>query len=116
MREKQFRAQFYGGVRAPVMNNSSNIAYAITAGVGGILCLTAGFDVGGLTAFCNASRQFSFPINNISMQMSNIFSALAGAERVFTVMDRSRRSRTARTRCPCLPRAVPCAAKWCWTM
>ena len=87
MREKQFRAQFYGGVMDPVMNNSSNIAYAITAGVGGILCLTTGFDVGGLTAFCNASRQFSFPINNISMQMSNIFSALAGAERVFTVMD-----------------------------
>lgn len=87
MREKQFRAQFYGGVMGPVMNNSSNIAYAITAGVGGILCLTTGFDVGGLTAFCNASRQFSFPINNISMQMSNIFSALAGAERVFTVMD-----------------------------
>lgn len=87
MREKQFRAQYYGGVMGPIMNNSSNIAYAITAGVGGILCLTSGFDVGGLTAFCNASRQFSFPINNISMQMSNIFSALAGAERVFTVMD-----------------------------
>lgn len=87
MREKQFRAQFYGGVMGPIMHNSSNLAYAITAGVGGILCLTAGFDVGGLTAFCNYSRQFSFPINNISMQMTSIFAALAGAERVFAVMD-----------------------------
>ena len=87
MRDKQIKAQFYGGVMGPIMNNMSNIAYGITAGVGGLLCLFAGFDVGGLAVFCNYSRQFSFPINNISMQMSTIFSALAGAERVFTVMD-----------------------------
>ncbi len=87
MRDKQFKAQFYGGVMGPIMHNISGIAFAITAGVGGLLCLFAGFDVGGLTVFCNYSRQFSFPINNISMQMSTIFSALAGAERVFAVMD-----------------------------
>ena len=87
MRDKQFKAHFYGGVMGPVMHNISNLSFAITAGVGGLLCLFAGFDVGGLTVFCNYSRQFSFPINNISMQMSTIFSALAGAERVFAVMD-----------------------------
>ncbi len=87
MRDKQFKAQFYGGVMGPIMHNISGISFAITAGVGGLLCLFAGFDVGGLTVFCNYSRQFSFPINNISMQMSTIFSALAGAERVFAVMD-----------------------------
>ena len=87
MRDKQFKAQFFGGVMGPVMHNISNLSFAITAGVGGLLCLFAGFDVGGLTVFCNYSRQFSFPINNISMQMSTIFSALAGAERVFAVMD-----------------------------
>ena len=87
MRDKQFKAQFYGGVMGPIMHNLSNLAYAITAGVGGLLCIFAGFDVGGLTVFCNYSRQFSFPINNLSMQMSTIFSALAGAERVFAVMD-----------------------------
>ncbi len=87
MRHKQFKAQFYGGVMGPVMHNISNLSFAITAGVGGLLCLFAGFDVGGLTVFCNYSRQFSMPINNISMQMSTIFSALAGAERVFAVMD-----------------------------
>ncbi len=87
MREKQFKAQFYGGVMGPVMNNTSNISFALTAGVGGVLCVTSGFDVGGLALFCNYSRQFSFPINQISMLMSTILSALAGAERVFTVMD-----------------------------
>ena len=87
MRDKQFKAQFYGGVMGPIMHNLSNIAFAVTAGVGGLLCLFAGFDVGGLTVFCNLSRRFSFPINNLSMQTSTIFSALAGAERVFNVMD-----------------------------
>lgn len=87
MRDKQFHAQFYGGVMGPVMHNISSIAFAVTAGVGGLLCVLNGFDVGGLTVFCNYSRQFSMPINSISMQMSTIFSALAGAERVFAVMD-----------------------------
>ena len=87
MRDKQFKAQFFGGVMGPVMHNISNLSFAVTAGVGGLLCILAGFDVGGLTVFCNYSRQFSFPINNISMQMSTIYSALAGAERVFAVMD-----------------------------
>ena len=51
------------------------------------LCVLRGFDVGGLTVFLNFSRQFSRPINEISAQVSNVFSALAGAERVFAVMD-----------------------------
>ncbi len=87
MRDKQFKAQFYGGVMGPIMHNISGLAFALTAGVGGLLCISGNLDVGGLTIFCNYSRQFSFPINNISMQMSTIFSALAGAERVFAVMD-----------------------------
>jgi hypothetical protein len=69
------------------MHNLSNLSFAVTAGVGGLLCIFAGFDVGGLTVFCDYARRFSFPINNLSMQMSTVFSALAGAERVFAVMD-----------------------------
>ena len=87
MRDKQFKAQFFGGVMGPIMHNLSNLSFAVTAGVGGLLCIFAGFDVGGLTVFCDYSRKFSFPINNLSMQMSTVFSALAGAERVFSVMD-----------------------------
>ena len=88
MRDKQFKAQFFGGIMGPILGNTSQISYAFTAGIGGILCVLKGFDVGGLSVFVNYSRQFSMPINMISQQMSTIFSALAGAERVFALMDR----------------------------
>ena len=90
LRQNQIRAQFFGGVMGPVMNNLSQINYTLTAVVGGLLCVLRGFDVGGLTVFLNFSRQFSRPINEISAQVSNVFSALAGAERVFAVMDEER--------------------------
>lgn len=87
LKDKQIRAQFLGGMMGPVMNSLSQINYALTACIGGILCIAKNFDVGGLTVFLNFSRQFSRPINELSMQISNVFSALAGAERVFAVMD-----------------------------
>lgn len=87
LREKQITAQFFGGIMGPVMGNLGQVSYALSATVGGILCLTSNFDIGGLTIFTNYSRHFSRPISELSMQMSTIFSALAGAERVFEVMD-----------------------------
>lgn len=87
LRDKQIGAQFWGGVMGPIMGNSSQISYALTAGIGGLLCILGKFDVGGLTIFVNYSRQFSMPINNLSQQTSTIFSALAGAERVFSILD-----------------------------
>ncbi len=87
MRHKQMGAQFFGGVMGPIMGNITQICYGVTAGVGGLLCIFKGFDVGGVSIFVNYSRQFSQPINMISMQTSTIFAALAGAERVFAVMD-----------------------------
>lgn len=87
LRDKQIKAQFFGGIMGPVMGNLSQINYSLTACIGGLLCVLRGFDVGGLTVFLNFSRQFSRPINEISMQVSNVFSALAGAERVFALMD-----------------------------
>ena len=76
LRQNQIRAQFFGGVMGPVMNNLSQINYTLTAVVGGLLCVLRGFDVGGLTVFLNFSRQFSRPINEISAQVSNVFSCL----------------------------------------
>ncbi len=98
LKEKQTKAMFFGGIMGPVMGNISKLSYAITAGVGGILCfLTLTGDIasssfmaltiGGLTVFVQYANQFARPINEISMQMTNIFSALAGAERVFKVLD-----------------------------
>jgi len=87
LRKRQMKAQFFGGIMGPVMGNLSQVSYALSAAVGGILCLTANFDIGGLTIFTNYSRQFSRPVNELSMQMNIIYAALAGAERVFEVMD-----------------------------
>ena len=87
LRDKQEKAQFWGGVTGPIMHNISLISYAVTLGVGGILICTSHFTPGELTAFANYSKQFSMPINQLSMQVSTFFAALAGAERVFTVMD-----------------------------
>jgi ATP-binding cassette subfamily B protein len=87
LRNNMIHAQFFGGVIMPVMGNLSQLNYTLTACIGGLLCVLRGFDVGGLTVFLSFSRQFSRPINEISMQLSNVFSALAGAERVFAIMD-----------------------------
>lgn len=87
LRDKQFKAQFYGGIMGPVMHNTSLVSYAVTIGVGGILIFLGRLSVGGLTLFANYSKEFSFPINMLSQQMTTVFSALAGAERVFAVMD-----------------------------
>ncbi len=87
LRNKQFMAQFFGGIMGPIMGNMGQVSYALTVGIGGVLMCMTGFSVGELTVFAQYSRQFSFPINNISMQVTSIFSALAGAERVFAVMD-----------------------------
>ncbi len=87
LRNKQFKAQFWGGVTGPVMHNISLICYSITLGVGGVLMCLTGFTPGELTAFANYSKQFSMPINQLSMQVSTLLAALAGAENVFRVMD-----------------------------
>lgn len=87
LKGKQIKAQFFGGIMGPVMGNLSQVSYGITACVGGLFCLAGKLTVGNLSVFVNFSRQFSRPINELSMQVNTIFSALAGAERVFKVMD-----------------------------
>ena len=87
LRDKQQKAQFWGGVTGPIMHNISLISYAVTLGVGGILIVLTGFTPGELTVFANYSKQFAMPINQLSQQVSTFFAALAGAERVFNVMD-----------------------------
>ncbi len=85
--DAQIKAQFQAGIMGPVTHQLCNLTYALTACVGGILVVTQGFDLGGLTVSVNYTRQFNRPINEISMQMNVVFAALAGAERVFEVFD-----------------------------
>ena len=97
LRTAQAKAQFIGGIMGPCMNAMSQVNYTMTSCVGAIIAFIsrwgggvpfASLDIGGLTVFVNFSRQFSRPINELSQQLTNIMSALAGAERVFDVMDR----------------------------
>ena len=80
-------AAIYGGVIMPLMNNLNNVAYALTAVFGGLLTVAGRFDIGSLAAYLQATRMAGQPIMQIGMQVNNIFAALAGAERVFDLMD-----------------------------
>ncbi len=87
LKSNQLRAQFFGGVMGPVMGNIGQVSYGVTGIAGGLLCVLRGFDIGGLTVFLNYSRMFQRPVNELAQTMNSVFSALAGAERVFAVMD-----------------------------
>ena len=87
LRQAQVHAQFRAGIMGPVTHQLCNLIYALTACVGAIMVIKNGFDIGGLTVSLNYTRHFNRPINEISMQMNTIFAALAGAERVFEVLD-----------------------------
>ena len=99
LKNVQVKAQFIGGIMGPCMNALGQVNYTLTACVGSVIAFMsrwgggvpfANLDIGGLTVFVNFSRQFSRPINELSQQLTNIMSALAGAERVFEVMDQER--------------------------
>ena len=71
----------------PIASNISNIGYAATAMAGGVLTFVFGFDIGGLAAYLQYCRNVTQPINQVSQQINAILSALAGAERIFEIMD-----------------------------
>ena len=87
LKKAQIKSQFQSSLMGPATHQLCNVVYAVTACVGGILVVKRGFDIGGLTISLNYTRQFNRPINEISMQMNTVFAALAGAERVFEVLD-----------------------------
>jgi len=86
-RDAAQKAHFYAIMIMPVSGNLMNVSYALTAAFGGLLSLLQGFDLGGLVVYLNFSKQVGQPLNQISQQMTTILSALAGAERIFEVMD-----------------------------
>lgn len=87
LQQKSTKAQFYSGMMMPLMVNMSTINYALTTIVGGVLAITRGLDLGGLAAFLQYARQFGRPVNEISSQYNSLQAALAGAERIFEVID-----------------------------
>ena len=87
-RQAATRAQAYAGAMMPAMGNLSYINYAITCCVGAMMAIGgSSFRLGDLGAFLQYTRQVSQPITQISQQVNTILAAVAGAERVFEVME-----------------------------
>ena len=90
LRENAFRAGAYSNVMGPVNNNLGYIQYAILAILGGLLAIYSGgslLTLGKLISFLTLSRSFNQPISQVSNQINSIVMALAGAERIFDLMD-----------------------------
>lgn len=86
-RQAATMAQTYAASMMPAMGNLSRIDYAVTCCVGGLLAIRGVFDVGSLGAYLLYVKQFSQPIAQISQQVNIVLAAMAGAERIFAVMD-----------------------------
>ncbi len=81
------RAEILGGSMGPVMNCISNIGFVIVAAFGGYFAYTGLITIGTISAFIIYAKQFSRPINEIAQLYGSIQTAVAGAERVFALMD-----------------------------
>ena len=86
-RDAAAMAQTYAGSMMPAMGNLSRINYAVTCCVGGLLAIGGMFDVGSLGAYLLYVKQVSQPISQISQQVNVLLAAVAGAERIFAVME-----------------------------
>ncbi|MBR6762337.1 MAG: ABC transporter ATP-binding protein [Clostridia bacterium] len=87
MRGTAIKAQIYGSIMGPVMNFIGNFSFLVIAALGGYLALTDVITIGTIAIFINYSKQFNRPINEIANQYNVIQTAIAGAERVFAIMD-----------------------------
>lgn len=81
------RAQIFSGVIGPLMNFLNNFSFALVAGVGGLLVIRGSITIGVILSFINYIRFFTRPLNELANQFNLIQSAIAGAERVFEVVD-----------------------------
>ena len=83
------RANTFANVLGPINTQLGNTSYVVCAIVGGILASNhvGGFTLGGLASFLTFNKSFSMPINQVSMQVNSVVMAMAGAERIFKLMD-----------------------------
>lgn len=87
LRRSGIRAQIMSGLMGPVNNVVNNFSFALIAAAGGWMVIAGMTSVGVVVSFLNYSRQFTRPINDLANQYNMIQSAIAGAERVFEVLD-----------------------------
>ncbi|WP_342497259.1 ABC transporter ATP-binding protein [Bacillus sp. FSL K6-2861] len=82
-----FWAQTISGFIPKVMNSLNNLSFTIIAAVGGLFALKGWISIGSIVVFAEYSRQFTRPLNDLANQFNTMLSAIAGAERVFDVLD-----------------------------
>ncbi|WP_322172532.1 ABC transporter ATP-binding protein [Acutalibacter sp. M00118] len=89
LRSDSAKANGFANIMGPVMNNMGHLQYAVIAIAGGALAIggVGGLTLGGIAAFLQLSRSFTMPIGQIGQQFNTIVMALAGAERIFDLMD-----------------------------
>ena len=87
--DSAYNANKFANILMPINAQLGNISYVLCAIVGGVLAFNhfAGLTLGGLVAFMTFNKNFSQPINQISMQLNSIIMALAGADRIFKLLD-----------------------------
>ncbi|MEK4228158.1 ABC transporter ATP-binding protein [Solibacillus sp. FSL H8-0538] len=87
LRTTGFWALSYSGYIPKVMNALNNMSFAIVAGIGGLLALNGHVTIGTIVIFTEYARQFTRPLNDLANQFNTVLSAIAGAERVFAILD-----------------------------
>lgn len=90
-----FWAQTYSGYIPKVMNFLNNMSFTIVAGIGGVLALYGHVSIGVIVIFTEYARQFTRPLNDLANQFNTVLSAIAGAERVFALLDEQPEKETA---------------------
>ena len=90
LRKAATNANTYANIIMPVMNNLSYVNYALTAAAGALLVIVGRMDIGSIASFLQYTRSFAQPITQISQQFNSILAALAGAERIFEIIDEPR--------------------------
>ncbi len=87
LKESNYWAQTYSGFIPKLMNMLNNVSFAIIVGIGGVLAIKGSVSIGVIVTFTTYSRQFTRPLNDLANQFNMILSAVAGAERVFQIVD-----------------------------
>jgi len=87
LKQTGYWGMFYSGLIPKLMNMLNNTSYAFIVGIGGFFALKGWISIGSIIIFIEFSRQFTRPLNDLANQFNTLLSAIAGAERVFEILD-----------------------------
>lgn len=133
LQQSSATANSLANIMMPLMSNISYVNYALTAMVGALLAISGHIDIGTIASFLQYTRSFTMPISQMSQQFNSILNALAGAERIFAMLDEEPETdegtytlvnavelspealkHSKETSCPLLTEAYSYTGKWAW--